>query len=85
MLSILSIACHCGKCINAVSKTTNYNDLRIAEVVCIAGAVSIITICLTIYLIARLNQKKKDASTKQIVKDFLKNDKDITTILRDKA
>lgn len=82
----LFLAANCpDECIKVIcSAATNENDLRIAEILCIAGVIAIFIICVTIYLLIRLNYKKEDKSVKRVLEDLLENDQKITELIKEK-
>lgn len=81
MINLLLAANCYGESIEFLIKNTNWQDFAITVVLCITGAVIIYKVCGTI---VELSHKKKDESTKQILEDFLKNNRDIVKVLKEK-
>lgn len=67
--------------VEQIIKNTNDNDLKITEMLCIAGVIAIFIICVTICM---LSYMKKNKSTKRILEELLKTDKDITDQIKEK-
>lgn len=67
--------------VEQIIKNTNDNDLKITEMLCIAGVIAIFIICVTICL---LSYMKKNKSTKRILEELLKTDKNITDHIKEK-
>lgn len=83
---LLLDACHCNKCIKVISNAaaTNENDWILAAILCGTGIITIIAVCVTVYLLKTRLKTQKDKSTKRVLEDILKNDDAITAILKEK-